>query len=100
MKKKNDYIFYCVFFAVLSVAMLVCSLVAEDSVAKGLFLLFDMVSSVMLGISVSNARQVYFYNKAMDAWANWRAEMRERDCMQVSKKNTVPFEEFDFEQDE
>lgn len=99
MKKKNDYIFYCVFFSVLSLAMFIGLIVSGDTTARGLFALFDAMSNIMLGMSLCNARQVYYYNKAMDAWANWRAEMKERDCMQVSTKNTVPFEEFDFEQD-
>ena len=100
MKKKNEYVIYCCGLFLFAVMTLVMALAAEDIGGRIMLSVICFLSSVTFGVCLSCARQVYYYNKAMDAWANFQAEMKKRECMQVSQKIELPFEEFDFEQDE
>ena len=98
MRKKNDYLLYSILLIGIVLSILAVYFVRDSEVAKDLLFIGGAISCFLLGICISGAKQVYYYNKAMDAWGNWQRQM-DKEWEEKQKKGAEAtdeaFKEFD-----
>lgn len=96
MKKKNEHLLYVVLLSFIVLSILSVYFIRDNIVVKDILFVACGLSCFLLGICVSGARNTYYYNKAMDAWANFQEQLKKElsESEKAESKTEDAFKEF------
>lgn len=91
MKKIRDCLLYCVLFGMLVLLLGILYFVKDSAITQPiLFVAFGWVC-YLFGYWCNEAKNIVYYNRAMDAWANFREE----ELKKVKDESSRGFEVLD-----